>query len=77
MTTQDLEQDILEKFNQLDKEARQRVHQRLATLLPEDSVFNFEAWLAEVNTLRQHLLLTATPVDAIALLRDLRDGEDE
>jgi hypothetical protein len=75
-----LEREIIEKFHQLDAEARQRVR---AAIQAESSIvqvdgepFDFEAWLAEVEVLRAEIqveLPDSDTVGALSLLDELRE----
>jgi hypothetical protein len=69
-----LEKEILEKFRQLEPDAKQRVLETLT--LDAQSSFDYEAWWAEVENLqadiRARLGDTAT-VGALSLLDELRE----
>ncbi len=81
------EREIIEKFNQLQPAAKQRVRalieQELASEIePVDAAsFDYDAWFRDVETLRQQIRAThggkQPPMDVIGMLRDIRDGEDE
>jgi hypothetical protein len=70
-----LEQEIIEKFQQLEPDAKQRVLQALTN---DPLAFDYDAWWAEVETLqadiRARLGDTAT-VGALSLLDELREEE--
>jgi len=81
-----LEQEIMDKFHQLNPAARQRVRRWIEqeTAVESESAvppFNFAAWVGEINDLRQQISEQhggAFPsVDVVDLLRGIRDGEDE
>lgn len=82
-----LEREIIEKFNQLQPAAKQRIRalieQELASEIePVDaSTFDYDAWFGDVETLRQQIRATQgdkqPPIDVVGMLRDIRDGEDE
>jgi hypothetical protein len=69
-----LEKEIIEKFQQLEPDAKQRVLHTLT--VQAQSAFDYEAWWAEVEILqadiRARLGDTAT-VGALALLDELRE----
>lgn len=78
-----LEQEIIAKFRLLDKSAQQRVREIIAHE-PESAVpqaFDFDAWQQQIEALRGDIRSshggTFPSIDAVNLLRDLRDGEDE
>lgn len=77
-----LEQEIIEKFHQLQPAAKQRVlasiEQNLASENEAGSTFDHVAWFNSVETLRQQIHTNKLPsIDVVGLLRDIRDGEDE
>ena len=69
-----LEQEIIEKFYQLDLSAQQRVRERLAEERP--APFDYDQWWAEVEALREEIRArigdTGT-VGALSLLDELRE----
>jgi len=72
-----LEQEIIDKFRQLDHSARQRV---LATIEreaePEQVAFDYAAWWAEVDTLQADIrsrIGESGTVGALSLLDELRE----
>lgn len=69
-----LEQEIIEKFRQLEPNAKQRVLQTLADTA--QSSFDYDAWWAEVEALqadiRSRIGDTGT-VGALSLLDELRE----
>ena len=69
-----IEQEIIEKFQQLDPEAKQRILHALSDSIRRS--FDYDKWWDEVNTLqaeiRNRLGANAT-IDAISLLDELRE----
>ena len=76
-----LEQEIIEKFRQLDREARQRVRALIVEQEADAAVFDFDTWAAEVETIRQQIRASHgdqfPKISVVDVLRDIRDGEDE
>lgn len=82
-----LEREIIEKFLQLQPDAKQRVRaliEQEAALELEQAdrtAFDYAGWFREVETLRQEIHTRygdkQSPVDVVGILRDIRDGEDE
>lgn len=82
-----LEQEIIEKFHQLQPAAKERVRalieQEAASAVeePDASAFDYAAWFRDVETLRQQIHADhedkLPSVDVVGMLRDIRDGEDE
>ena len=81
-----LEREIIEKFHQLDKEARRRVRQVILqeTEAAEESAaqtFHMDDWLEEIEQLRRQIRERQgegqPALDVVGLLRSIRDGEDE
>lgn len=78
-----LEQEIIEKFHQLDSAGQQRVRE----LIMQDSTasiktdFDYHAWLRDVEAIRDDIRASNAgklpPIDVVGMLRDIRDGEDE
>lgn len=75
-----LEREIIEKFNQLDPDARKRIRQLIQndTTITQsgDTAFNFEVWLSEVATLQSDIqahLGEGQTVGALSLLDELRE----
>ena len=76
-----LEQEIIEKFYRLDKEAQARVRAQIVQEAEsKPSKFDWNQWFAEIDALRE----TARDehgnlpfVDAVTLLREIRNGEDD
>jgi hypothetical protein len=89
MTT--LEQEVIEKFRKLDKAAQARVRAVITQAAEEDAeevwtpadpaTFDYEAWFAQGEAIRERI--KARPggvfpeIDAIGILREIRDGEDD
>lgn len=80
-----LEQEVLEKFNQLDPVAKQRVKRKIqdedfTTDDRSGTHFDFEKWLARVAEIRERVRLRNGGVfpkmDVVQMLREIRD-EDE
>lgn len=72
-----LEQEIIQKFNQLDADAQQRVLQQISIVIESgDPSFDFDEWLASVHELqaaiRERIGEDAT-VGALDLLNELRE----
>ena len=76
-----LEQEIIEKFRQLDQEARQRVRALIVEQEADAAVFDFDTWAAEVEAVRQQIQVSHgdqfPEISVVDILRDIRDGEDE
>ena len=76
-----LEQEIIEKFRQLDQEARQRVRALIVEQDADAAVFDFDTWAAEVESIRQQIRASHgdqfPKTSVVDILRDIRDGEDE
>jgi hypothetical protein len=69
-----LEQEIVEKFQQLDTSAKQRVLAHLERAV--QSSFNYANWWAEVEALQNELrtrLGEQATIGALSLLDDLRE----
>jgi hypothetical protein len=72
-----LEQEIYEKFQQLDGKARQRMIARLQETVA--AAFDWDDWIARVNTLQTEVRATQGHdyrVDVVGLLREIREDED-
>jgi hypothetical protein len=70
-----LEQEIFEKFHQLDRTAQQRLIERLQG---ETTAFDWDDWMARVNSLQAEVRATHGKeyrVDVVSLLRDIREDE--
>lgn len=77
-----LEHEVIEKFYQLDKDARQRVRTVIERETEADTKpFDFDAWVRDVEAIREQIRASNGGVfpfvDAVTLLRQIRDGEDE
>jgi hypothetical protein len=81
-----LEQEIMAKFYQLDKEAQKRVRMMIEQTLDEENSissepFDYEAWMERVKAIREKIREdnggVFPNIDAIGLLREIRNGEDE
>ncbi len=79
-----LEQEIIEKFNRLDKDAQQRVRnfiERKAGAEQVSTSFDYDSWIREVEAIREQIRAshggTFPSIDAVGMLREIRDGEDE
>ncbi len=85
-----LEHEIIEKFRQLEPDARQRVQTLInqemepaagETLPPEQAAFDFAAWMRDIEAWQEQVRRehggVFPRVDATTLLREIRDGEDE
>jgi hypothetical protein len=80
-----LEQEIIEKFHKLQPAAKQRVLALIQREVAEDKVdaseFDYAAWFSRVEAIRQEIYSSPAnkqaPIDAVGMLREIRDGEDE
>ncbi len=82
-----LEREIVEKFQQLQPAAKQRVRMIIDLQADEEakqaqaSTFDFAAWQNSVDALRQQIRDSHAgklpAMDVVGMLRDIRDGEDE
>ncbi len=75
-----LEQEIINKFNQLDEDAQQRVRAHISkTPQSGSSTFDYETWASDVEAIRRRMGANAETqaVDVVGILRGIRDGEDE
>lgn len=76
-----LEQEIIEKFRQLDQEARQHVRALIVKQEADATAFDFDIWATEVETVRQQLRASHgdqfPEISVVDILRDIRNGEDE
>lgn len=81
----ELEREIIEKFHQLDKDAQQRIRvlidQEAESEQGRVESFDYAAWLQDIEGLREQIRASHAgkfpSIDAIGLLREIRDGEDE
>lgn len=76
-----LEQEVIEKFHQLDKAAQQRVREIILRETEPPAPFDYAAWFRRMEALRSRLQPSSrqasTPIDVVSILRNIRDGEDE
>ena len=76
-----LEREIIEKYHQLDSEAQKRVRDHINQDVHHDAPFDYDAWFDEINAIRAKIIAERGNVfaemDAIAMLREIRDGEDD
>jgi hypothetical protein len=74
------EQEIIEKFHQLPHDAQIRVRAMLAAEAANPA-FDFDAWVRDIETVRAQIRESGGSLvageDAIAMLRDIREGDDE
>jgi hypothetical protein len=74
-----LENEILEKFRQLDAEGQKRVRAAIAST-PTDT-FDYDQWFQDIEGIRQEIRAQhggqLPTVNVVDILRDIRDGEDE
>ena len=70
----DIEQEIIQQFNQLDETAQQRILKHLHAQKPTPKAFNFAEWETQV---RNHAHAACTQPSALHILRELRAGEDD
>lgn len=72
-----LEQEIYEKFQQLNEQAQQRLIARLQESVASE--FDRNDWAARVNALQADVRTSRgddVRVDVVNLLRDIREDED-
>lgn len=82
-----LEREIIEKFQQLQPAAKQRVRLIIDQQADQEvqhtqaTTFDFAAWMEGVDALRQQIRDSHAgklpAMDVVGMLRDIRDGEDE
>jgi hypothetical protein len=70
----EIEQEIIQQFNQLDAAAQQRILKRLHAQTHTPKAFNFAEWETQV---RNHAHAASTQPSALHILRELRAGEDD
>jgi hypothetical protein len=70
-----LEQEIVEKFRLLDKDAQQRVRRVLNEHTPER--FDLEGWWKRVEAVQAEIRAVKgnTPMDVVGMLREIREDE--
>jgi hypothetical protein len=70
-----LEQEIFEKFQQLDRDAQQRLFERLQGEI--STTFDWNDWIARVNVLQSKVGAAQGKdirVDVVGLLREVRES---
>lgn len=82
-----LEREIMEKFHQLQPDAKRRVQALIEQAVASEAehtnmpAFDYAAWFRNVEALRQQIRAsqgeTLLPIDVVGMLRSIRDGEDE
>lgn len=79
-----LENEIVEKFHQLDQAAKERVRKMIGRETGKErqsEAFNDASWSREIEAVRQQIRqshgVVFPEVGAVGMLRDIRDGEDE
>jgi hypothetical protein len=76
-----LEQEVIEKFHQLDKAAQQRVREVILRATEPPAPFDYAAWFRRMEALRSEVQQRRgqelAAVDVVSILRDIRDSEDE
>lgn len=82
-----LEREIIEKFQQLQPAAKQRVRMIIDQQADEEaqqsqaSTFDFAAWHNGIEAVRQQIRDSRgdklPEMDVVGMVRDIRDGEDE
>lgn len=82
-----IDREIIEKFHQLQPDAKQRVlaliEQEVAAevVQAETSAFEYDTWFSNVEALRHQIRAShgdkQPALDVVGILRDIRDGEDE
>ena len=78
--------DILEQVKQLKPEERQTLVQEILSLIVDDprhsfAGFNYDEWFAYIEAIREDIRQSHggifPQIDAISILRDIRNGEDD
>jgi hypothetical protein len=77
-----LEREIMDKFHQLQPAAKLRVRALIEQVMTQEAeVFDYDTWFREVEALRQQIRAihedNLTSLDAVGILHDMRDGENE
>lgn len=81
MTT--MEQEVVEKYYQLDRNAKARVRAQIEQTTTEalQEPFDWEAWFKEVDAIREQMRVenggTFPQIDVVQMLREIRNGDDE
>ncbi|MBL8133220.1 MAG: hypothetical protein JNL42_15270 [Anaerolineae bacterium] len=80
MTT--LEQEIIDNFHRLDRDARRRVRALIDREVDTDEIrFDYAAWFQDVEAVRQQIRAAhdgvLPEIDVVSILRDIRDDVDE
>lgn len=79
-----LEQEVLEKYRQLDPKAKQRVRRVINHEIESDSVaagsgFDFDKWYADLEEIHEKIRQdhggVFPKIDTVQLLREVRDEE--
>jgi hypothetical protein len=81
-----LEQEILDKFHQLDKDAQQRIRLLIdQEMEPELKAahrppFDYAAWVRDIEAVREEIRVSNggefPVIDGVGMLRAIRDGDD-
>lgn len=75
--------DILEQVKQLSPDEQDALVQQILTLQtsPRASDFDYDEWFASIEAIREDIRQSHggvfPKIDAISILRDIRDGEDD
>ncbi|MEO8394839.1 MAG: hypothetical protein ABI700_17725 [Chloroflexota bacterium] len=80
-----IEREILEKFHQLQPDAKQRVRALIEQEIASEgeqadlSIFDYAAWMSDAEALWQQIRAShgdqLPAIDVVGMLRDIRDGE--
>jgi len=80
-----LEREIIEKFHQLEPDAKLRVRALIEQEIASESSqtvateFDYDAWFRDGEALRQQIRAshdnTMPSIDVVGMLREIRDGE--
>jgi hypothetical protein len=76
------EREIMDKFHQLQPAAKLRIRALIEQEAAKQAeAFDYHTWFNEVEALRQQIRANhennLASLDAVGILRDIRDGEDE
>lgn len=69
-----LEQEIIQKFQQLESDAKQRILQALTNTM--ETSFDYNTWWAEIETLQSNIqarLADSSTIGTLSLLDELRE----